>query len=292
MLTADEARRLERLVLGASAASPLSSAAGLRRARGRGTGIEFLDYRHYQPGDDPRSIDWTVEARLDQLVVRVSRAEGHLALHVLLDVSASMRIGAPSKLACAGRIAAALAYVAIERRDAAGLATLGTRVDARIRPATGRPQLFRILEQLRGLHVEGRASLNEALMAYGAGAKGPGLAVVISDFLEAGQTYDGLRFLMYRGLRPAVIQVLAPEERRPRIAEVVELLDVEDPDATPCVVDDAVVASYMERMTDLTERLRTYCLSHGLPYVLVESTADLNEVVSACQQAGVLAAYA
>jgi uncharacterized protein (DUF58 family) len=58
MLSADEARSLDRLVLGTATAAPVATAAGgQRRVRARGFGQEFQDFRHYQPGDDPRSID-------------------------------------------------------------------------------------------------------------------------------------------------------------------------------------------------------------------------------------------
>src|SRR5690606_37552166 len=75
LLSADEALLLERLTLrgGGFAVSP--SPSGTRRARTRGAGIEFHEFRPYQAGDDPRGIDWTVEARLRQLVVRVPQAE-------------------------------------------------------------------------------------------------------------------------------------------------------------------------------------------------------------------------
>ena len=98
MLTPGEAVLLERLTFG-GAVTALPTAAGVRRARGRGTGAEFHEYRRYQAGDDPRHVDWTVEARLRQLVVRVARADGHLRLHVLVDTSASMGVGRRRRIA-------------------------------------------------------------------------------------------------------------------------------------------------------------------------------------------------
>ena len=132
-------------MLGAGPAAPTAGTAAIRRARVRGAGLEFQEYRHYEPGDDPRSIDWTVEARLRQLVVRVARADGHVRLHVLLDASASMGVGRPDKWSCARSLAAALCYVAQERRDTAGLAVFDNGVRAYIAPAAGRAQLFRAL---------------------------------------------------------------------------------------------------------------------------------------------------
>ena len=146
MFSAEEARVLNRLMLGAGPAAPTAATAAVRRARVRGAGLEFQEYRHYEPGDDPRSIDWTVEARLRQLVVRVARADGHVRLHVLLDASASMGVGEPDKWSCARGLGAALCYIAQERRDTAGLAVFDSGVRTYLPPAAGRAQLFRALE--------------------------------------------------------------------------------------------------------------------------------------------------
>ena len=62
MLTADEARQLDRLGLATPIGALAATASGLHRARARGYGLEFHDYRAYQPGDELRSIDWTVDA--------------------------------------------------------------------------------------------------------------------------------------------------------------------------------------------------------------------------------------
>src|SRR5437870_9476688 len=216
MLSADEARHLDRLALSSSAPA-LSAASGFRRARVRGAGLEFQDYRHYQPGDELRSIDWTVDARLRQLVVRVFSAEGRLQLHLLVDVSRSMSAGTPDKLACAKKLAAALCYMAVARRDAAGAATFDDTVRSYVAPAAGRAQLFKVFDTLRSAAHGGRSALNKALFDYGAAARGPGLAVVISDFFEPAGAFDGLQFLMYRGLTPAIVQIVAPEELDPNL---------------------------------------------------------------------------
>jgi uncharacterized protein (DUF58 family) len=289
MLTAHETRQLDRLALAASTAAP---AAGSRHARARGYGLEFEDYRHYQAGDDPRSIDWTVDARLRQLVVRVFRAEGHVRLHLLVDVSRSMTIGLPSKLACATRLAAALSYVAIERRDAVALATFDDRVRTRVAVATGKPQLFRVLDLLASLAPMGRSALDHALVAYATAVRGPGLAVVLSDFVGSDQTLEGLRYLQYRGLIPAVVQILADEDIDPGIDEETEIRDVEDPTAPPLVVDAAAVRGYQERLDRVTRELQTFCRERGFPWLRVTASTTFGDMLQACVQAGILAPHA
>ena len=289
MLSAADVRLLDGLTLAAGVGEIMPSAAGLRRARARGAGIEFHEYRHYEPGDDPRSIDWTVEARLDQLVVRVSRAEGELRLHVLIDVSRSMSVGTPDKLSCAGRVAAALGYVAVERRDLVGLATFDDNVATCTPPASGRTQLFRVLALLQSLRVAGTSDIDQALLQYGAGVRGPGIVAVISDFLETGAGLQGLRYLLHRGLTPAVIQVTADEEWNPAFEDVVELMDVEAPESK-IVVDASMIRSYRERLDAHCGELRTFCLSHGLAFVQVDAAASFNTLVANLKTAGLFRA--
>lgn len=301
MLSASEARLLDRLVLGASSASPLAAASGLRRTADRGPGLEFQDYRHYQAGDDPRLIDWTVEARLRQLVVRVSRAEGHLRLHVLLDASGSMGIGTPSKLACAKKVAAALCYVAVERRDAVAVATFDEAVRDHLRIAHGRTQLARTIDVLAAAQPLGTSSVDHALIQYGGAVRGPGLAVVLSDFFQGVQAsqpsdrepyaHQGLRYLMHRGLTPVVAQILAREEIDPDVTGEIELTDIEGR-AAPVVVDETAIRAYRQRLVELSTNLQRFCAAHRLPYLQLESSQSFEQLLHACEQASLITAYA
>lgn len=268
----------------------MASAAGLRRARTRGAGLEFQEYRHYQPGDDPRSIDWGVEARLDQLVVRVSRADGDLRVHLLVDVSASMGLGVPSKLACATTAAAALSYVAIERRDAVGVTTFSRSLDSVAKPSAGRGQLFRSLEQLSTLSPRGTSNLDDALLRCGAAFQGPGLVVVLSDFFMPAAGVNGLHYLLHRGLTPALVQILAPEERHPAVDDDTELIDVEDEGGTPLLVDASALATYHRNLARHEEALRGFCAAQRVPWIRLTSDAPFRSIVASVQAAGLFTA--
>lgn len=291
MLSADEAHHLDRLTLAASVPAA-SAGSGARHARVRGGGLEFQDYRRYQPGDDLRSIDWTVDARLRQLVVRVFSAEGRLQLHLLVDVSRSMIAGSPDKLQCAKKLAATLCYIAVARRDAAGVATFDDTVRSYVAPAAGRSQIFKVFDALRSAPTGGRSALNKALFDYGAAARGPGLAVVMSDFFEAGGALDGLRFLLYRGLTPAIVQIVADEELQPDVADEAELVDLEDPGGDPLVVDASAVAAYREHLAQASSELEQFCRVQGLAHARLVSSAPFQSLVSTCRQAGLLDVHA
>jgi len=278
---------LERLTLGADPSTIRPSAGGVRRTRGRGPGTEFHEFRPYQPGDDLRAIDWTVEARLHQLVVRVPRAHGHVRLHVLLDVSASMSIGSPSKLECGRRIAAALCYVAVRNRDAAGVSTFRDRINSFMPPAEGRAQLMRALEFLGTLSPSGASSIDRALEHYAAAASGPGLAVVLSDFFEAGAV-RGLQHLLHRGLRPIVLQVVAPEELEPALPSDVELIDIEQPDGERLVVDAGAIRAYQAVLAQHEASLREFCAAHRCPFARLASNLPFHHAIGALENVGVI----
>ena len=186
-------------------------------ARVRGYSADWHDYRAYEPGDDPRGIDWNIYARLRQLAVKVSRADAHVELHLLVDSSRSMSIGDPQKLSCAARLAAAIAYVTLAQHDRVAFAGFDHVLRGAMQPAAGRAQGRRILDALSELRPHGPSSSASALRAYACTVRGPAFAVVLSDFLEADDPRAGLRELLQAGIVPAVVQIVADEELDPSI---------------------------------------------------------------------------
>jgi uncharacterized protein (DUF58 family) len=295
MLSAEETRRLERLSIRAASNASPSSAVSLRQAAAVGQGLDFHDFRHYQPGDDPRRIDWTIAARHRQLVVRQFRAEGHVRVHVLVDTSRSMALGTPSKIDCAARLAAALAFTATEHGDAVGVATFDDGLRAHVAASAGRPQLFRVMETLRAVTAHRPSNIDRALQQYGGVVRGPGLAVVLSDFFQPDLTLDGVRFLLYRGLSPALVQVVSDDELSPPFDEDVDTLaldDVERPRAASVVVDPGALPRYREQMNLLAGRLAAFCAEHRTPWLRLTASTPFEAMLNACVRAGLLATAA
>jgi uncharacterized protein (DUF58 family) len=281
MLSADDVRQLDALTF---------SAAGAACSSMQGFSTEFHDFRPYQPGDDPRAIEWTIYGRLRELVTRTSRTTAHLHVHLLVDASASMSLGAPPKMSCAAKVAALLSYVALRSRDAVGLAMFRDSIDERLAPAATRTQLFRIFAALERATPSGPSAIATALMNYGALESGPGVAVIISDFFDAAGVVDGLRYLQYRGLTPVVVEVLADEEIEPAIAGDVELVDVEAPSAAPVVAGAAAVSAYRTALAHDRAALRAHCDQHGLASLQLRSSASFPALLEACSHAGLLLA--
>src|SRR6266545_6280037 len=90
---------------------------GERRSKRKGQSVEFADFRNYVAGDDLRFIDWNTYARLDRLFLKMFLEEEDLHFYALIDVSASMDFGSPTKLEYAKQLAAALGFIGLKRAD-------------------------------------------------------------------------------------------------------------------------------------------------------------------------------
>ncbi|MGD9689366.1 MAG: DUF58 domain-containing protein [Phycisphaerales bacterium] len=126
---------------------------GERRSKRRGRSIEFEEHREYVPGDDLRHIDWNVYARLDRFFIKLFQEEEDLGLEIVLDASASMHAGSPSKLLFAARLAAALGYTGLVRNNRVsltiiGLPGAGAGAIRRLNPLRGRRSVQRFVSFL------------------------------------------------------------------------------------------------------------------------------------------------
>ena len=285
MLSAQDARLLDRLALAPRGVTATAGSPALRHANTRGHGLEFHDFRAYHPADDPRAIDWTVHARLRHLVVRTTRADAQLRLHLLVDVSASMTLGRPSKLAFASKVAAAFDYLAVRRREALGVAPFDHLVRMVVAPAAGRGQLFRVLSTLQATAATERSSLNEALSRYGSLVRGPGLVVVLSDFFDPRGTLAGVQYLVHRGLQPALVHVTTDDEFEPNIEGEFELTDVERPTVPPVVVDGAAIAAYQAKLSAWVGAIESFCRSEAIPWIPLRTSLPFDAVLTSCRRA-------
>src|SRR4051794_18097320 len=105
-IATDELSRFERLAF-VSRRLAQAGLGGEHRSRHRAPSTDFIDHRPYQPGDDFRRVDWNVYGRLGTLQVKLTEARERLDITLVLDCSASMALGAPSKLQLAAQLVAA-----------------------------------------------------------------------------------------------------------------------------------------------------------------------------------------
>lgn len=163
---------------------------GQYRASFRGQGLEFDDFREYQPGDDPRFIDWKVTARTGAPYVRRFHEEREQVLLLAVDTSASMRYASTaaenSKLEYAALIAAVLAYSAARNGDNVGLLLYGCHPHFYLPPAKGMKQCLRIIREIISAENSGEdVSMEEVAAEILRTQRKRTMCFLISDFMMA-----------------------------------------------------------------------------------------------------------
>ncbi len=162
---------------------------GIQPSHQRGVGIEFSQYRAYEPGDDPSRIDWKLYARSDRYFVREAERESEIAIWFVLDCSRSMaqasEDGAWSKFDYARHLLATLSYLAQGQGDLVGFLSLSSEDTHFLPPGTGDRQWHRILRDLHRVKPGGRFPEPDAVRTHMGRLQVPGLVVVISDFHQA-----------------------------------------------------------------------------------------------------------
>lgn len=272
-------QKLERLTL--LNQRPLQGqSAGPRRSPRHGASVEFADFRNYSAGDDFRRIDWNAYARLDRLFLRLYRAEEMTTVTLLLDHSPSMRFGTPSKALTAGRLAAILSYIALHNYDAVAVAAWGERIDRYLPIQAGKtavPQVWRTIAEAMESSAAGTdfASLRE----HGRYRSGPGLAIVLSDFLTDSDWRAGLRALRGAGQEVTAIQILAPEELNPTLRGDWKLVDVETGAEAEVTISPRLLRRYEEELAAHTAAIRDLCRRQGIAFVQLPSDAPIGEIV-------------
>src|SRR5512143_599507 len=137
-----------------------SGIGGAYHAVFKGRGMEFAEVREYQPGDDARSIDWNVTARMGAPYVKKFVEERDLTLLLLVDLSGSQRFGSQFlvKRDYAAEVAAVLAFSAVANHDRVGAVLFTDRVEQYVPPGRGRDHALRIVRDLLAMEPKGRGT--------------------------------------------------------------------------------------------------------------------------------------
>lgn len=250
---------------------------GLHRSPFRGFSVEFTEHRAYQPGDEPRYLDWRMLARSDRLFVKQYEEETNLRAMLLVDVSRSMAWrGASTRLtkrAYADRLAASLALVLLRQRDATGLITFDEAV-RRVVPARARAGQWSQLVRALLDTPDGRGTAAEvALRGVTARLVRRGLVVLVSDLLfDRPLVLTALRYLRHRGHQVMVVHLMDPAERELQGPPEVRFRDPES-QATLLVRPRELAGAYRDTVAREIAAWRGACRRHGIAYHYV--TTDL-----------------
>jgi uncharacterized protein (DUF58 family) len=253
----------------------------------RGRGMEFDESRPYQPGDDPRSIDWRVTARSTTAYTKLFREERERPVLVVVDLRANMHFATRGcyKSVNASRAAALIAWAAHHRGDRLGGIVFGDAVHRELKPRLGRQAALRFVHTLaehpdwtagpRGANDDGTEALTMALAALRRVARPGSLVVVLSDF--SGLTRSGQSYLssVARHNEILAISLSDPFERElppPGLYRVIAGNDDEE-----LAIDTRLPAARRDYADAFAERSRafdTFCQRYGIHHLAMSTDDD------------------
>ncbi len=254
---------------------------GMHRSPYFGQSIEFLQHRQYTRGDEIRHIDWKVYARQDRLHIKQYEEETNLRLTLLVDRSGSMAYGddETNKFDYSASIAASLAYLALRQKDATGLFTFDTELQASVPAKSNQQQLTRILSVLDSVGADGRTDLPRVARQVGQGIPKRGLVVIISDLLGVDKLMEGLRVLRQCGHDVALFHVMHDDEMDFDFTGATRFEGLETDDFLNCN-PRALREGYLEALNDFLEKTRQACGRLSIDYLQVRTSEPLDAVLA------------
>jgi uncharacterized protein (DUF58 family) len=204
----------------------------------RGQGMEFSEVREYSPGDDPRSIDWNVSARLGHPYVKIFHEERELTVILAVDISGSHQFGTRQRLKkeVAAEVAGMLAFLATRTNDKVGLILFSTEVEKFIPPKKDASHVWRLIKEIFTYKPLGKGtSLNVALNFLNKAVKRHAIVFIISDFQDS--NFEKALTLARRKHDLTAIRITDPMERELPACGLVSLRDPES--AENIVLDTA-----------------------------------------------------
>jgi uncharacterized protein (DUF58 family) len=223
----------------------------------KGQGMNFDEVREYQPGDEVRTIDWNVTARMNHPFVKKFVEERELTLMLVVDVSGSGLFGSreQSKRELAAEIASILAFSAIRNNDKVGLILFSDEVEKFIPPRKGRRHVLRVIREVLFFEPQRRGTdLNTALQFLMRVTPHRAITVVISDFIGSpaatasrpGQLRAGMMLL--ESLAQASFTMLRQANRRHDVVavQIIDRYELELPELGRLVLTDAETGEVVE----------------------------------------------
>ena len=285
-LAADEARELLRRVrrIRMRTRQVVDAAfAGQYHAAFKGRGMEFEEVRPYMVGDDVRTIDWNVSARLGEPHVKLFREERELTVMLAVDLSGSLDFGThlQFKRDLLAELAATIAFSAAMNNDKVGLLAFTDRVELFVPPRKGTKHVMRIVRELLALRPVGRGTaIGPALEELGRVIRQRSVMFVASDYRD--ESWD--RPLRMARRRHDVVPVVI-EDRRERELPPMGLVEFTDPEQGGRILVDTSRRSVRRRFAEaaalVAERRDRTFRGMRLDPIVVETGKDFVEPIQA-----------
>ncbi len=266
---------------------------GLHKSPYHGFSVEFTEHRQYMPGDEIKNLDWKVYGKTDRFYIKQFEEETNLKSYLVLDASKSMDYtsnsplssslrrtnGQLKKIVYASYIAAALAYLMVEQRDAVGLTVYDEKVRLSLPPHATRTYLKQILKELEQLTPGNKTGIASSLHTVAEQIKRRGLVVVLSDlFDDPAQVMTAFKHFRHKGNEVIVMQILDPMERSFAFGSDAIFKDMETKEelmTQPWHIQKA----YQESLREFLDLYKKECTENAIDYVLLDTATTFDKAL-------------
>ena len=231
------------------------SVTGAYHSSFKGRGMDFEEVREYAIGDDVRTIDWNVSAKMDRPFVKVFREEREMTLILLIDVSASGVFGSveQSKRERAAEIASVLAFSATQNNDKVGVLLYTDEVEHYIPPKKGRRHILRLIRDILFFKPNGRGTSHKTALEYlNRVQRRKTVVFMISDFLDLAPSTLLFDKLALTNQHHDLISIALSDPRESTLSEV-GLITLEDAETGEMVEIDTGNKSIRKRYASLAQ---------------------------------------
>jgi len=253
---------------------------GLNRSRRVGSGLEFSQYRGYEPGDDLRLLDWKMLARSGRYYIKQSEIDTHITVKFIVDTSKSMlhQEGEISKMEFANILVASLAHLAHTQGDAVGLLTVNDQKLEALQPAIGKQHFNRFLYQLLKLRNQGKWPTGIASEKFH-NRSDKELIFFITDFYENdGEITNMVKQLKTSRNEVSVLHILGKDELNFDYKGQVIFEDLETGTKVKVNAKEAK-AEYLRALARSMTKTREELLANGIEYELFTLDSHIGEVL-------------
>jgi len=237
------------------------SVTGAYHSSFKGRGMDFEEVREYAIGDDVRTIDWNVSAKMDRPFVKVFREEREMTVMLLIDLSASGIFGSveQSKRERAAEIASVLAFSASQNNDKVGLILYTETVEHYIPPKKGRRHILRVIRDILFFEPAGRCTSHKTALDYlNRVQRRKTVVFLISDFLDESSDPTLFETLALTNQRHDLISIALTDPREMELAPV-GLITLEDAETGEMVeIDTSSQTTRQRYATYADERQREF----------------------------------
>jgi uncharacterized protein (DUF58 family) len=251
--------------------------AGEYHSQFKGRGMAFSEVREYQPGDDVRSIDWNVTARLNKPYIKVFEEERELTVMLLVDVSGSRNFGTLTQMKrdMMAEVAATLAFSTIANNDKVGVIFFSDKIEKYIPAQKGKSHVLRIIRELLSFEPSSTGTdIAQALQYFTNAQKRHCTAFLISDFIGAGAIYQPL---MIASNRHEVNAIQIYDRREAELPDV-GLVKFHDAERGEALWVDTAMASirnaYAQAWRDAQNEIDQLFTRTGVHHVSVRTDED------------------